>query len=240
MNIQVRVRTNEPIKDIVGKWYDNAPKAFIFEHDKPDNHHYHVYLFDYESHTALQKWREYLTRRLGDKSLHMVGTTAGKKKQPITIQYAYNYGCADRLKQKMDKKEKIDNVSELLDKPIFIKGFGAEEIFHQLHDEAEKFWNVMVGHDGRNESVVVIQDLLQVKTRPDLVWKSLYENMDSYRDLSIPKIKSKLAVERLREGKAIMRNADAHRYALSLYYLNKYNREEIPDDALVCHFQNDQ
>lgn len=239
MNIQIRVRTDEPIKDIVGKWYDNAPKAFIFEHNKPGNHHYHVYLFDYESHTALQKWREYLTRRLGDKSLHMVGTTAGKKKNPITIQNAYNYGCADRLSQKMERKEKIDDVSKLLDRPIFIKGFIVEEGLHQLHDEAEKFWNVMVGQQAKQESVVVIQDLLEVKTRPDLVWKSLYENRASYRDLTIPKIKSKLAVERLREGKAIMRSADAHRYALSLYYLNKYNGEEIPDDALVCHFEND-
>jgi len=67
--------------------------------------------------------------------------------------------------------------------------------------------------------------------RPDRVWERLYKEKNKYADKTIHQIKSALHAEWLNNGKAMMRTADAHRYATSLFMLNKYKGEEIPDNA---------
>jgi len=73
--------------------------------------------------------------------------------------------------------------------------------------------------------------------RPDRVWERLKLNYEKYENKTIREIKSMLAVDWLTNGKAIMRTADAHRYAVSLYYLCKYKDAPIiPDDALLSEY----
>ena len=72
--------------------------------------------------------------------------------------------------------------------------------------------------------------------RPDRVWERLIDQIDKYQGKSIKQIKSTIAAQWINDGKAIPRPSDLHRYAVSIYYRNKYFNKDwdhtVPDWAL--------
>lgn len=212
MNFQIRLRVDENFSRIgyIKDWLDAAPKGFAFEHNKPGNHHYHVYLFGLERNPDAM--RRHLAKHISDKERYAVGVTCGgKKKIKITPEGAYQYGSTKNG-----------------DNPIWYKGWTLEELA-EYHEKAKEFYKPM--------EVTLITKEDHYVVRPDRVWERLREHVNDYGDMTVARIKSKIAVDYLNNGKAIPRSADLHRYATSLYYLNKYRREQvgdvqIPDTAL--------
>lgn len=212
MNFQIRLRVDASFSDVIyiKDWLDAAPRGFAFEHNKPDNHHYHVYLFGLERNADAM--RRHLGRYL-DKQCYSVATTCGGKKRiKITPIGAYQYGTESILRL-----------------PIWSKGFPLEEL-QSYHENATAHYKpIPVTVVTREERYVI---------KADRVWERLHSKADAYGGLTVKAIKSKLAAEWLNNGRAVPRTADLHRYAISLYYLNKFKKDqvgdtEIPDTALM-------
>lgn len=217
MNVQVRIRVDEDFARIsyIKDWLNETPRGLAFEHNKPGNHHYHVYLFGLERNCDAM--RRHLGKHL-PKECYAVGITAGKKKVKITPEYAYQYGT-----------------TKSLNNPIWTKGFPLEEL-ETYHKNAEKYYKVpLLVTEKDGELPVVLYKI-------DRVWEKLRNAADEYQDMTIARIKSKISADYLNNGKAIPRSADLHRYAMSLFYLNKYKNEgtydQIPDTALEEYYQN--
>jgi len=216
MNFQIRIRTDEDFPNVsyIQDWLDAAQQGFAFEHNKPGNHHYHVYLFGLERN--VDAMRRTIGRYL-PKECYSVGTTCGgKKRLKITEIGAYQYGTTNIL----------------LD-PIWTKGFPLD-VIQEYRKNAELHYKPM--------PVTVITREDHYVVRPDRVWERLHANAEQYGGITIKAIKSKLCAEWLNNGKAIPRPSDLHRYAVSLYYLNKYKKSqigdtEIPDTALMEEFE---
>lgn len=220
MSFQVRIRTDAEWAKLgyVTEWLNDCEKGFAFRHNKPGNNHYHIYLFGLQRNPDAM--RKYLGRYLPSKECYSVGTTAGKKKEPIVDMKAYCYASAPD-----------SNPEE-----VWMKGFteGEKEAFHRYvedyyHKPEKEYPIVVTPEDAKGLPLVVF--------KTDRVWERLSANADDYRDLTVKAIKAKLAAEWLNAGRAIMRNADAHRYALSLFYLNKHRDGPVPDDALLGEFE---
>lgn len=210
MNIQLRVRTDEDFPDIhyIKDWLAAVPRGFAFKHNKPGNHHYHVYLFGLERNTDAM--RRHIGKYLA-KECYSVSTTAGgKKRLPITVEGAYQYGTESTL-----------------DDPVWSKGFSLDEL-KTYHGMAEKYYKpipiIARPEDGNVKEVVL---------KVDRVWERLRDHREEYEGKTIKAIKSKLCAEWLNDGKAIPRPSDLHRYALSLFMLNKYKDEVITDTAFM-------
>lgn len=184
--------------------FKHTPKA------NPDNVHHHVYLFDiYRTAETLRN----ILRKSYDKSKFAVSVTAGKSKQKITPMLAYQYA--------MNPKSQPEIVST---------GSFEAPILQEMKENADSYY----GPPMPVTQVVVKEEHYIV--RPDRVWERLKQRQSEghYDDLTIQAIKSKLAAEWLNAGKAVMRNADAHRYAVSIFMLNKYKqRGEVPDTAFM-------
>jgi len=210
MNIQLRIRTDGDFAEIlfIKDWVNGAFKCLAFEHDKPGNHHYHIYLFGLERNPDAM--RKLLGRYLNKECYSVSTTCGGRKLMKITQQGAWQYGTEKELKE-----------------PVFIKGFTDEEI-KEMKSLAEVYYKPV-------EAVLVTREDHYV-VRPDKVWQRLHEKVDDYKDKSVKQIKSMMCAEWLRAGKAIPRTADLHRYAMSLYMLNKFNHE-VPDSAFEDYFE---
>lgn len=103
---------------------------------------------------------------------------------------------------------------------VWVKGYDDDEI-STMESEAKAYYTpIPVTLVTREEHYVV---------RPDRVWERLSQNLHKYQGKSIKEIKSAIAVEALNNGKAIPRNADLHRYAMSIFTLNKYDTKEWPE-----------
>lgn len=223
MDFQIRIRTSDVFNDIeyIKHWLDATGKGFAFEHSLPNNHHYHIYLFGLDRKP--DPMRKYLAKYLPSKESYAVGTTAGKKKEPLKDIVAYQYGTTDKLL-----------------KPVWVKGFDADKIevfalaaqaFYQQQEQRR---------ERRNQVVTEILVINEEKVKPDRVWeglmKTLIENPDMYDDKAVYQIKSMISVDYLKKLKAIPRPSDLHRYAVSLFHIVKYDlhrREaDIPLDAL--------
>lgn len=216
---QIRIRVDEDFSriDYIAAWLAEAPRGFAFEHSLPNNHHYHIYLFDLQRNPDAM--RKHLGKFIDDKECYAVKTTCGgKKKLKITPEGAYQYGS-----------------TKSLNTPIWFKGFTLTEL-EDYHKSAEKYYNVPIVASAEDAH------LPEVIYKVDRVWEKLRDHADDYRDMTIARIKSKISVDYLNNGKAIPRSADLHRYAMSLFYLNKYKNEEtfdqIPDTALEEYYQN--
>lgn len=123
VNLQIRIRTDVGWEqlDYIHDWLTETARGFAFEHKKPDNHHYHVYLFGLERNPDAM--RRHLGKHLPDKECYAVNTQCGKKKKrPVEPQGAYTYGTTKAL---------INHV--------WFKGFTNDqmELFHQV---AENFY----------------------------------------------------------------------------------------------------
>lgn len=216
INLQCRITDPdyENIKQVLG--WNLVPKHLVFKHTpkhNPDNVHHHVYLFDI-CRTA-ETIRKILHKKY-DKSLFAVSVTAGKTKQKITAQLAYQYASNPKSQPQL----------------VSAQGFSNEEL-EEFKKNAEEYYKPM-------EVVNVVIKEEHYVVRPDRVWERLRMNQQGglYDGLSVHQIKSKLAAEWLNAGKAMMRNADAHRYAVSIYILNKYKHspEGVPDNAFREHY----
>lgn len=213
MSIQIRLRVDEKNISRIGyiqDWLIECQRGFAFEHDLPGNHHYHVYLFGLQRN--VDAMRKHLGKFIPDKERYAVGVTCGgKKKLKITPEGAYQYGST-----------KNGNT------PVWTKGFSPTELEQFAKDAAEFYKPVDAVKVTREDHYVV---------RPDRVWERLRTNADMYGNMTISRIKAVISADYLNNGKALPRQADLHRYAVSLYYLNKYKKEqagdmEIPADAL--------
>jgi len=210
-NFQIRIteESYDRIKEVLG-WY-LTDQRLVFRHaPNADNIHHHLYLFGLmRTAESVRK----LLRKHYDKSKFAVSVTAGKSKQKITAMLAYQYASKPKSN------------------PVLVDHAGfTDEQLKEFEDNAKEFYTPMT-------AVLVTKEEHYI-VRPDRVWERLKLNYEKYEGKTVPEIKSMLAVDWLTNGKAILRGADAHRYALSLYYLCKYkNYAVIPDNALITEFQ---
>lgn len=210
-NFQIRLRDPDYAHAIraLARFCDFGAKWLLFRHNKTDNIHYHLYLFEYNTTAKTIRAHLALTHT---KECYMVGNTAGKSKKRITPMLAYQYAMAPKSKPELiAQKGFTDDNMKAFD-------LNAKEYYAAI---SQPLTAVQVTHE---DHYVV---------RPDRVWERLKSQYERYEGKTIREIKSQLAAEWLNAGKAIMRNADAHRYATSLYYINKFDKEEVPDTALL-------
>lgn len=139
-NYQIRIRTDVEWEqlDYIAEWLQIAKAGFAFEHKKPDNHHYHIYLFGLERNDDAM--RRHLGKHLPSKECYAVSRQCGKKKKrPIEPQGAYTYGTTQAL------------ISQ-----IWFKGFSNDEMekFHQVAKDFYKGNSPAVEVSQKKEKVV--------------------------------------------------------------------------------------
>lgn len=215
-NIQIRLKTEkyEDVVQHVGDYIVNADSSFVFNHNLPDNNHYHIYLF--ETDIKPDSIRKKLARYY-KKTSYAVSTTCGKKKKPIEPKGAYIYGTTE----------------ELLD-PVHYTGY-TETDMSLFKDIAVIYYNKSVETPLRTGDHIIVKEDHFI-TKADKTWEKLVENIDKYKEKTIKQIKSMIAAQWINEGKAIPRPSDCHRYAVSIHYRLKYfNKDwnfEVPEWAL--------
>lgn len=223
MDFQIRIRTDASFSECVylQEWLDAARAGFAFNHNKPGNNHYHIYLFGLDRKP--DSLRKTLGKYLPTKECYSVGTTAGKKREPIDPRIAYQYGT-----------------EKTLTPPVWTKGYD-EQVLERYRFSSEAFYRQQERvHTARNEVVTEVMVVTEEKVKTDRVWERLIEdvirNPEKYENKAVHRIKSMIAVSYLNNLKAIPRNADLHRYATSIYHIVRHgmHRQEhkIPDDAL--------
>lgn len=209
INLQLRVTDSswDNIKQAIG--WNLTDKHLVFRHtpkSNPDNVHHHVYLFDiYRTAETLRN----ILRKRYEKTQFAVSVTAGRSKQKITPELAYQYA--------LNPKSQPELVSA--------QGFTNEEL-EKFKKDGEDYYKPM--------EVTLVTKEEHYVVRPDRIWERLKMRQSEgvYDNMTLHQIKCKLAAEWLNAGKAMMRNADCHRYAVSIYMLNKYKHlPEIPDNA---------
>lgn len=215
MDCQLRIRVDESFSRIeyIKDWLDVAPRGFAFEHNKPGNRHYHLYLFGIER--DVDAMRKRLAKHLPKEHYAVGKTCGGKLKLKISFAGAWQYGTTKDAHT-----------------PIWHKGFTVEE----MESYAKTASNYYRPHPivARPEDA----NLPEVIIRADRVWERLFAHKEEYGNLTIKAIKSKLAVDWLNQGRAVPRSADLHRYSISLYYLNKFrDHPYIPDNALMEEYE---
>lgn len=172
--------------------------------------------------------RKYLAKYLSNKECYSVKTTAGKDKQPITELIAYQYGTE----------------AEALP-PCWSKGYEEQKLESFALSAAAFYKQQELRQNRKNQVVTEILVLNEEKVKQDRVWQrlieELIENPTKYEDKTVAQIKSMISVSYLRQLKAMPRPSDLHRYAVSLWHINKHGLHAsetaiIDDDALVEEF----
>lgn len=215
MSLQIRIRVFESFDNIfyIKSWLEECASGFAFCHNKPNNKHYHIYLFGFDKKP--DGIRKTLGRYLKDKTLYSVSTTAGKSKDKILPQLAWQYGT-----------------EETLEDPVWIKGFSEENI-RAFEINAKEYYELL-------KKQVTVGTLITREdhyiVRADRVWERLYGKYEDYANKSVREIKSKIATEWINNGKAMPRPSDLHRYAVSLYYVNKANGRELEENEMLDVF----
>jgi len=219
MDYQIRIRTDESFDDILAikGWLGGCTEGFAFNHNLPNNNHYHIYLFGLQR--TAKTIRETLSRYY-EKQCYAVSTTAGKKKEKLEARVAFQYGTTSYLKEPVWRKTERYEQYQL----------SAQAFYHQQKERQER----------KSQVVTEMMVITEEKAKVDRVWQQLMEELietpTKYDGKSIPQIKSIISVEYLRRLKAVPRPSDLHRYAMSLFYIVKHdlhkNGYEIDDDAL--------
>lgn len=209
-NIRLTEKNTERVMEVMDFYLTD--KYMVWYHKpvkNPENEHHHIYLFGL--HRQPKAIREFLFRLGYPKTAYEVKTTCGgKKNMKITPEGAYQYGA------KPDSQ------------PVLVrnKGFTDEEL-QKFKEQADRYYNPPIV--ARPED----SQLPEVVFKIDRVWERLKANKTDYKDMTVKAIKSKLCADWLNDGKAIPRPSDCHRYAVSLYYINKFNDSYVPDNALM-------
>lgn len=183
-------------------------QGFAFEHDKVDNHHYHIYLFGID--VTADGIRKTLARYMPSKETYSVATTAGgSKRLPLDPRIAYQYA-----------KNPESNPTR-----VWSKGFDAATL-ERFEFGATAFYEQQ--ENIRKDKQKVLTEILVInneKIKVDRTWErlcnELIETPKKYEGYGIPQIKSSIATAYLRQLKAVPRPSDLHRYAVSLYYIAK-------------------
>lgn len=223
MDFQIRIRTNDDFKDLhyIEQWLAETTSGFAFNHDLPDNNHYHIYLFGLQRNPDAM--RRHLGKHLAQKVDYAISKTAGKDKKPISQEIAYQYGTTEEILEPCWTKN--------IDQPV-------------LKLKAEAFYYDRK-HRPRTSAVQEILVLKEETLKQDRIWARLIEELTMeptmYDGKTIPEIKSKIAVGYLRQLKAVPRPSDLHRYATSLFYIVKHKlhsdeKATIDWDALVDEY----
>lgn len=211
-DFQIRIKDENYQRVFEAMEHYLTDRYMIFNHPLPENNHYHLYIFGlYRNADAI---RERL-RRLGfPKENYAVSVTAGKKKEKITAPLAYQYATNPKSNPVL----------------VAIKGFTDDEL-SEFKAKADRYYNPPII---ANPADGVLPEVIY---KVDRVWERLKANMDDYKDLTIKAIKAKIASQWLNDGKAMPRPSDLHRYAVSLYYINKYQDTGVPDTAMLEQFE---
>lgn len=228
MNCQIRLREadTERVKDFLKEYILFAERVLIFKHSPPKiengitvyvNEHHHIYLFNIQR--TDEGIRKYIGHYYKKECFAVRKTCGGSKKQPITYEGAYQYGTSEQLLE-----------------PVYVKGFEDHDI-EVFKLKAEAYYNagkpIKLEH---NDTVVIHHDHHHI--RADKVWEGLMNKEEIYKGKTITQIKSMISAEWLNNGKALPRQCDLHRYALSLYYRLKYPGE-VPENALETLYKID-
>lgn len=230
VNLQIRLRTMTPFTSLefIQSYLNGCVEGFAFEHNKPDNHHYHIYLFGID--IKPDSVRKTLQRYMPTKETYSVATTAGgSKRLPLDPRIAYQYAkCPDS-------------------NPTLIWSRGFDQATMERYElAANAFYEQQ--EKRRTERNAVLTEVLVInneKIKQDRTWERLMnemiENPGKYRGKTVPQIKSMIAVDYLRQLKAVPRPSDLHRYAISLYYIQMHglhtaDDKKISDEALVLEY----
>lgn len=211
-----QIRVTDPVwmqvKGFLDPYIDVAAYGFAFKHmPNPDNHHYHIYLFNVPR--TADAIRKHLAKYY-NKTKYSVSTTAGRDKQKLDPRLAYQYGSTEQ---------------HLL--PIWTKDVPIERI-EAWHVSAEAFYAQKQQQRERHQDPVTEMVVIhEEKVKADRVWEGLSAHFQDYDGKTVQQIKSKICAKWLNDGKAIPRPSDLHRYAVSLHMLNKFKGREIPEDA---------
>jgi len=214
---QIRItRPYAEAETLMRRYLAKARIAFAFQHE-PDEEvnrlHTHFYMFDLDRDRK-SIW-DFLNRSgLKGNGDFSISQTAGKKKLPLSVKYAWGYGT----KPELLRPEWVSGMTE--EQRESCETFA--KIFHNTIKDAE-----------------IPKELVRVEVnveKKDNVWEKLKENLPKYKNKRLCQIKSMICAEWLNNGKAMPRGADLHRYALSLYVLAKYEDEEVPEWALESEF----
>lgn len=218
MNFQFRIRSDVSFDDLIyiKNYIESAGSAFVFQHIIPGNNHYHIYCFglDRKPDSIRKTFSKHLP-----KQNYSVSITAGKQKTRIEPRFAWQYGTTKDLIA-----------------PILVKGFSDEEV-DMFKLSAERFYHPLESLDkllSNQSPITAIQQVLKT----DRVWERLRDHREDYQDLTVKAIKSKIAAAWLNDGKAMPRPSDLHRYAVSLFYLNKFKDSWVPDEAMIGEFES--
>lgn len=218
MNFQVRLRHDEFnfCNELLEEYIKDAERVLFFRHaPSNENIHYHIYFIN------LQRTDEAIRKRcskfLPKENYSVKKTCGGKKNLPITLDGAYIYATNPKSNSELKYYKGI--TQDQLE--IF-------ELKSKAHyDPPKQIEKVHVDH---------------YYPKPDKTWEMLKEQSEKYVDKSVKQIKSMICAQWLNNGKAIPRPSDLHRYAVSLYYLNKFKDEkgiiDVPEYALEGEFIN--
>lgn len=207
-------------------YLSQALLGFAFEHNKPGNHHYHIYLFGVN--TKADSIRKTLGKYMPAKTDFAVSTTAGPKRLPLDPKIAYQYAKNPDSYPTRVWVKGLDDIT--LEKFEFDAGVFYNELEKHRKSKAQKITEILV--------------LKEQVAKPDHTWErlitELMDNPDMYVNMTLTQVKSKIAVSYLRQLKAVPRTADLHRYALSLLRISQHNlhkgEDKISDTALVLDY----
>lgn len=230
VNLQIRLRTTSAFETLVfiQSYLLSCVQGFAFLHNKPDNQHYHIYLFGID--TKPDSVRKTVGRYMPDKTTYSVATTAGgSKRLPLDPRIAYQYAKAPDSNPTLVWSRGFDEAT--------LERF--ELSANAFYEQCEK--NLKQKNQVLSEILVINNE----KIKQDRTWERLcndmIENPNKYKGRTLPQIKSMIAVEYLRQLKAVPRPSDLHRYAVSIYYISLHGLhtsedKKISDEALVMEY----
>lgn len=230
-NCQIRVRSDLSFNDIeyVKGWLASSILGFAFQHAKPENNHYHIYLFgiDVKPDSIRKTLGKYLP-----KQNYSVKTMAGPKNDiPLDPRVAWQYASAPESNPTLVWSQGLTDS----DKDRYQL---SAEVFYSKQKQSRQEISGKV-----TEMIVIKEDIVKQDKTWQRLMTELIESPGLYNGMTIPRIKAKIAVSYLNQLKAVPRPSDLHRYAVSLYYIAKHNLHQdenarIKDVELLEEYDN--
>ncbi len=224
VQIRLRVGDTERCKEILDLYISMIQYGFAFRHEpNPDNQHHHFYLF------GIRRTADTIRKTISNylpKESFAVGETAGRKREKLNPQIAYQYGA---------KPTGEDNK---IAEPVWMKN--CDDKIEVWKTEAQAFYDQQLRYQKRwNAALMEVMVIRDTVVKVDRVWERLQEDQllrERFTGKTVTQIKSMIATQWINNGKAMPRPSDLHRYAVSLWYMTKYPDGNIPEDAMVDEF----